>query len=444
MFHVLASETAPNTTRPVTLDMKTQHWTLGWVCRLWRRVLVTRASFWSTISISANVFGPSAPAKLETILARSMDAPLVVVFHANKARNPLVEQSLIRALTSHSRHWSQITLHAPIDLFLQIPDLGLDPSAVPELRRLCIVKAVADSEPNISESSDIFRGRFDDAPSLQSFSISDYDLLSHLSLPWNQIRRFQAGGSRSAEDELQILSNLPNLVEYNLDNPVIGDIPLKKLRLSHLTRLRIDNNLCLPTTSSFRLLPCLFLPALEEVDVVGCNAALEALVLLVQRSRCWITKLALTHMSTLWGQPEYCTLRALSIISPELTTLRLVDNVFPVDLLRHITVKQGDDADTAVFPHLTGISIRRAIRCLPLSVLESEVLFNLVRSRRDIVGGVANLRRLELVIPIRSRQHYRDHVEPISELQQFRKQGMEILVAFPLSNASLYEYDWQA
>ncbi|KAJ7269771.1 hypothetical protein C8J57DRAFT_1468740 [Mycena rebaudengoi] len=229
-------------------------WTLSYVCRRWREVLITQPLFWVEFAVDLRQGLPTRTSefRLRTQVQRSGRLPLDITFCTYEEEYGHHEKTISQILCEHCTRWETVTIEGPKELFL---DLGGIRGRLPLLKNLKIEVLVTSN--NIVPPLDMF----EIAPNLQQVSVNKdcCGIRCEVRLPFSQLCGYV--GTNSWNGHLETLRTASNLVELSLSGEDLLAAPQSGIiSLPHLLRLFI-------TETTF--LGCLETPQLGELYCSG-------------------------------------------------------------------------------------------------------------------------------------------------------------------------------
>ncbi|KAJ7575587.1 hypothetical protein C8J56DRAFT_1032373 [Mycena floridula] len=279
-------------------------WSLGCISSVWRAAVIANPSIWSKIGI-ASAFGALAARGLKTALERSGQVPLSISCSD--------DSQTLKALTPHSQRWESLVIHQRQSTLFDFTGLHRVRSRLDLLQSFSFEVeprgAIVSQEEGGDESARVEQEKmsltaadFGDwlqaAQVLQSISLPCIfrGPVALLLLPWSLLTKLELRHrSVTVNDEYDILSKLPNLVEYfcrYAPKKEYGAIIIDRspLRLAHLRRMR--------GISAWALESYLVLPTLENAHVA--RGAEISLVQAIQRSHCTLSHLVVDVRDERW------------------------------------------------------------------------------------------------------------------------------------------------
>ncbi|KAJ7117449.1 hypothetical protein C8R44DRAFT_673830 [Mycena epipterygia] len=224
-------------------------WNVGQVCRLWRAIVSSQPSFWTSIILD---FGQSVVCRtatkyrLETRLQRSGDLSLDITFTCESRFDEYTAQELVsvKTLAKHCARWRKMSYSGPFQLYSELACIR---GHLPLLQELKVISYLdRDEEPS---STDFFEL----APNLQRVSMNIFGRAATVMLPFSQLQQYIVHTWNYHPDTLHSASNL---VECVLEASSISMPPAAIILLPQLLRL------CLSTSN---LLEYLDTPNLQEL-----------------------------------------------------------------------------------------------------------------------------------------------------------------------------------
>ncbi|KAF9490876.1 hypothetical protein BDN71DRAFT_142951 [Pleurotus eryngii] len=226
------------------------------VCRLWRQVALDSPRIWSFMYCSAT------PRLVDLFLDRSKSAPLHLL-GSSSGDNVLVK---VLNILNHLHRLKEIKLvDCEDDWFSRIISQG-----APQLESLSL-----DSSGEIAR----FHPSADGFPVLQHLELIDFVYTSALaslaalrSLTINADRSDDKSQLPSCIEFLAILASLPNLSDLALTEafaPLEGLLPSSSVRLTHLTRLSIQDT----DIRILGMMVCITAPQLKAIDLCHSGQA---------------------------------------------------------------------------------------------------------------------------------------------------------------------------
>ncbi|KAK1229541.1 hypothetical protein PQX77_007367 [Marasmius sp. AFHP31] len=294
----LMSRLGRNQLFPSTLDTKRLPWTLGQVCRRWRRLAISLPDLWTTIDINWDgiLMGERAQLFLERrlslFLQRSSDRPLSISWYQDSC----LDRVLLSMLCSVSFRWKAATIRTGTKGLRQ---LSVYSGLFSNLARLHLHF----EEGMLLEQgeTDAPFSTFRTAPALRELSLfGNDDSIPHrlnTQIPWHQITRFSVKDF-SPINIRTILPLLVNVEECILDSfdHSGGSLTLSPTILPHLHLLYVYP----PTVdAAMSFFQSLTLPKLRSVELGifdGPAGIADSFVQLLERSSCQLEKASLYYL----------------------------------------------------------------------------------------------------------------------------------------------------
>ncbi|TFK69340.1 hypothetical protein BDN72DRAFT_616045 [Pluteus cervinus] len=254
-------------------DLQRMPWILTHVCSRWRTVVTTSPEFWTNFSFIWS--DGSKPELLRLCLNRSKARPIHIKFFHR------YDEETLRILSAHSSRWKSLAM----DVEMMQPDI-FEPirGQLSLLEELNLTVGRSSPVPLILTA-------FSDAPQLNKVALR-CPVDSKISLPWQQLRRFE-GFIESMSP--RFLGETPNLESYHLtrwhqSNFLLLDLILCPTMLRH-------HNLCEISVKFIEDLKHLELPALRSLEIlVPSYTTFYQLDRLISRSNCSLTKFSLGYL----------------------------------------------------------------------------------------------------------------------------------------------------
>ncbi|KAJ7123651.1 hypothetical protein C8R44DRAFT_735291 [Mycena epipterygia] len=312
------------------------------ICRDWRAIAVSTPQLWNHVHLE---FGGKLGLRagymdswwvsfLETWLSRAQTQPLSMII-SNLHTEP--DEALVGLLDSHRQQWRDVTLKLPFNRFYQFSTND----ALPNLERLTLD---AYSIPRVVYTPIT---AFQHAPILNHIHLGGWLRPTHFILPWLQLTSLELT-TATAQDCLDCLRRAPKLVTCVLEIQDSG----ASVVLALVPALLRMHSLTLTGPGPSAIFPCVVMPALEELDLVGrsLNAGdLTRAHFFVSRSGCQLRRLRLHFISHFLTKPTIQLLEAL----PALEDFQLA--VTEAKTITSIFLRLGDGA--SFLPQLQSLSI---------------------------------------------------------------------------------------
>uniref|UniRef100_A0A0W0EUX6 Uncharacterized protein n=1 Tax=Moniliophthora roreri TaxID=221103 RepID=A0A0W0EUX6_MONRR len=229
---------------PGSLGLNLPPWTLGRVCRRWRRVTLCHPSLWTILSlILPNPHSPTHEINEEAVrlasrLRRSGALLIDVVMvapHSIGQNDPLLS-----ILCSHSARWASLRLRFNSDNQLALfQNMSMAKADMPALHSLFLTTP---GEERLHNVIDVFEC----APRLRHLHVgyAKENLHSALKIPWAQITRFCGfvSGYNVSTKDCEYLSQMPGIT--HLSDVLYGCRPGPEIHLAQLQSLSLAPRRC--------------------------------------------------------------------------------------------------------------------------------------------------------------------------------------------------------
>ncbi|KAI5827628.1 hypothetical protein K523DRAFT_339776 [Schizophyllum commune Tattone D] len=349
-------------------------WVLSQVCSRWRTIVHESPSLWSVVRVSTDLVGGSQQpledivGLLSLYLKRSKLLPISLLVLSEDH----CQQDIMKPIIGCCDRWRDAFFFMnPIYLH----HLGPIRGRLPLLRSLHFI-------PTRISDAGAMRGIFEVAPNLEALVLNGPALDLSFSLPWSQIRLFEANYVEPA-DILTVVPTMPHMLRMYLgrEPPERDPVDTTDWEVTHdeVEEVRLGVVGGRVEGHPGDLIDHLVLPAMVDLNI-SCDSeeSVDSLLELLQRSECRIRTLTLDirfgHSSKLLdlfrNVPQFARLSTL--------TLQDGDPVDDSPLLTAMTVHEGE-AERIILPQLQDLTIitdtdkpGRAVK-LWLTVLESRV-----------------------------------------------------------------------
>ncbi|KAF9000096.1 hypothetical protein BDQ17DRAFT_1360104 [Cyathus striatus] len=335
---------------------------LSHVCRAWRAVTLSTPQLWATLPgvLIGEARGSSSHMLLEAVhmhLERSHNVPLRLrmssSIHYQGERHPFLE-----ALLPLSNRWGTLILDCNQSFLDSLPIRG----QLSSLRNL-FLNVLVPAQSTTPTECDVFKI----APLLRNVVVTTRDLQS-ITLPWDQLRAYDATSSKISASSLiyilQLCQELEELCIRNYSSPLQVDKAIAAVSPHVFPRLHaLELHECseLGLSGSLAdLLDNVKFPALEELSIVIRQARHDPftprLPSLIERSQCSLKKVVL-HA----GIPAYGDIAEIIRRSPALQHLDI----------KHITrnhmlkIEAAGKSDLGQIPQLRLPTRGLKIECFP-------------------------------------------------------------------------------
>ncbi|KAJ7761254.1 hypothetical protein DFH07DRAFT_425026 [Mycena maculata] len=382
-------------------------WYLGHICQYWREVALGIPNLWTDIVIMGNNYSMQ---KLETLLARSLNAPLKVVFWFSRGG----DARLLQKLVDCAPRWSFASLFVSPAIFVYLTSVR---GRIPKLTHLRI--NVVDYWTGAASADQ--SNPFEIAPALRDVAFEDLSGLAHpLVLPFGQLTRLKAVASAPAH--VANLQRTPNLEVASIDISEEDYAPPgflgSPIYLPSLRRLYV---------SSLSFLDQLVLPALEDLYIV--DGPPEPLLALCARSG---PSLRLQTLRIMWRTPAHIATILAACPTTQTLAVQIMESNDSVALLTGLTVGPRG----CIGPNVSAIAF-----ALDGGMLQQRHFLKMVESRWRVPvqgGACVRLRAIELLIP---------HDAPLStstvqRLERLRSEGLEVSILYN-QEATEKMLDWR-
>ncbi|KAJ7593768.1 hypothetical protein C8J56DRAFT_925137 [Mycena floridula] len=371
---------------PVDTDSKKGIWVFGRVCQYWRRVLLDAGPLWAKMRIFLLPGSQYTAAIVDTMLARSKDAPLDITFtFSTYYSRPCAD--VIKSLVAASDRWQNVNFRLSNLSNLQMVETCLVFSEIKGRLALLEVFSISGDLPSVFDW-------FQHAPKLRFIDLHLSEIeAQNIKLPWSQLK-FCEIESMTFSDQLFILARCSALQQFTLSQDTKYTTPVGEIAcLPELEELTLKGSYV------SRLLEHILVPLLT--DVVVYADSLQRLSIptrfsnLVERSSCRITRLVLYTDS--WSR-KIDVAFLLLVPLQSLESLTIMAQMNPPGLLNSLTLQETKT--TKILPTLRWIQL---VFAAPIYAQEPELfdrwfpaLAAMVESRWNIpISFQGPVKRLE-------------------------------------------------
>ncbi|KAJ6606191.1 hypothetical protein DFH09DRAFT_1269246 [Mycena vulgaris] len=341
----------------------------GQVCRYWRDVIVASPKLWSIISVGRTRYTFST--KYHELASLFLDRSATQPLCIS-IRNP-ADTRLVELLARHVDRWQTLRLSTTSMSFYT--SLGLDTLDLGMLEKLEITGANTIA-PSDADSVTISRN----APKLRDVVLKNP--LKLWNLPWSQLTRIQYD-VHAAADGVRIFQLCPQLVECSLDR--LKEVPAENFNpvvfpSRHLRFLRLAVDTTTPTHPPESLLKTFFThlttPNLASLELVGQWFPVD-LTGFLTRNEGKLESLTL-GMGYMKDENVVSVLETLPLLKSLVldadigTSRQLQNRVITDNLLRRLVFYPDSDC---LLPCLTHLTLRTSLN------FEDQVLLDVVESR---------------------------------------------------------------